>query len=60
MNEWTHQELAAVVAGAHANSLAAEVESYLAAVDAFDAEGQAPFRAVRERAAIQRELTPAR
>jgi len=59
MNVWTPEELAAVVAAAHVDSLVAEVETYLAAVDAFDAEGLAPFRAVRERAALQRELAPA-
>jgi hypothetical protein len=58
MNTWTHDELAALVAAAHADSLAAEVETYLAAVDAFDAEGLAPFRAARERAALARELAP--
>jgi hypothetical protein len=59
MNKWTHREPAAVVAAAHADSLVAEVETYLAAVDAFDAEGLAPFRAVRERAALAREPAPA-
>jgi len=59
MNEWTNEELVTVVAAAHANSLAAKVELYLAAVDAFDAEGHAPFRGVRERAALARELAPA-
>jgi hypothetical protein len=59
MNNWTHEELAAVVAAAHADSLVAEVEAYLTAVVVFDAEGLAPFRAVRERAALARELAPA-
>ena len=60
MNRWFHEELAAVVAAAHAASLVAEVERYLAAVDAFDAEGHAPFRAARERAALTRELAAQR
>ena len=59
MNRWTPEELAAVVAAAHADSLVAEIETYLAAVVAFDAEGLAPFRAARERAALARELAPA-
>ena len=59
MNVWPPEELAAVVAAAHTASLAAEIETYLAAVDAFDAEGLAPFRAVRERAALRRELATA-
>ena len=59
MKRWTHEELAAVVAAAHAESLVAEIETYLVAVDAFDAEGLAPFRAVRERAALARELAAA-
>jgi hypothetical protein len=59
MKNWTHEELAAVVAAAHADSLVAEVETYLTAVVVFDAEGLAPFRAVRERAALARELAPA-
>ncbi len=57
MNAWTHEELAAVVAAAHAESLAAEVETYLAAVDAFDAEGLSPFGEARERAALDRGLS---
>jgi hypothetical protein len=60
MKTWTHEELAAVVAAAHADRLAAEAAAYLAAVDAFDAEGLAPFRAAREQAALARELAPAR
>ena len=56
MKTWTYEELAAVVAAAHAESLAAEAEAYLAAVDTFDEEGLAPFRAARERAALAREL----
>lgn len=52
----THQELAAVVAAAHADSLVAEVEAYLAAVALFDVEGMSPFAATRERAALEREL----
>lgn len=52
----THEELAGVVAAAHADSLVAEVESYLAAVVAFDAEGLSPFGAARERATLEREL----
>jgi hypothetical protein len=56
MNRWTHEELAAVVAAAHAEALAAEVEVYLAAVAVFDAEGLSPFAAVREQAALEREL----
>ena len=60
MNRWSHEELATVVAAAHAASLVAEVERYLAAVDTFDAEGLAPFRASRERAALAREPAPAR
>jgi hypothetical protein len=59
MNEWTYEELAAVVAAAHADSLVAEIGAYLVAVDAFDSEGLAPFRAVRERAALAREVAPA-
>jgi hypothetical protein len=59
MNRWTPDELAAVVAAAHVDSLVAEVETYLGTVDAFDAEGLAPFRAARERAALARELAPA-
>jgi hypothetical protein len=59
MNVWTPEELAALVAAAHVDSLVAEVETYLAAVVAFDAEGLAPFGAVRERAGLARELEPA-
>jgi hypothetical protein len=55
MTYWTHEELAAVVAAAHADSLVAEVEAYLAAVALFDAEGLSPFAAARGRAALERE-----
>jgi len=60
MNRWFHLELATVVAAAHAAYLVAEVERYLAAVDAFDAEGLAPFRAARERPALSRALAAQR
>ena len=59
MNGWTHEELAAVVAAAHDAALVAEVARYLGAVAVFDAEGLAPFAAVRERAALARELEAA-
>ena len=59
MKHWTHEELAAVAAAAHADSLVAEVETYLSAVVVFDAEGLPPFAAARERAAVEREVARA-
>jgi hypothetical protein len=59
MKSWTNEELAGIVAAAHAGSLVAEVERYLSAVVAFDAEGLSPFGAERERAALERELAHA-
>ncbi|HEV8251356.1 MAG TPA: hypothetical protein VGQ15_15405 [Gaiellaceae bacterium] len=52
----TNEELATIVAAAHADSLVRDAERYLSAVVAFDAEGVAPFRGVRERAALARQL----
>ena len=43
---------------AHAASLLAEIDAYLAAVVAFDEEGLSPFPAARARAALNRELPP--